>query len=309
MKKTKAISTIGNGYTMIDLFAGIGGFHKAFHDIGVKCVFASEWDKNARMTYEANWCKVNPELFDSGRFVGDITEITKDSKTIKKNIPQFNILTGGFPCQPFSQAGFKKGFEDTRGTLFFDIAKILEERKPDAFFIENVRHFAAHDEGRTLERVSKVIDELGYTFKAEIVKASDHGLPQHRPRLYMIGFRKKLVGSNFDFNFPERSKKLKYTMSDVLGGQCNKEIGYTLRLGGRGSGLGDRRNWDTYLVDGKEKQITKKEGLKMMGLDDDFIFPVSDAQAMRQLGNSVAVDAIRAVALEVVKVLNQYGKR
>ena len=175
-------------YKFIDLFAGIGGFHQAFHQLGAECVFASEWDEPARKTYELNYQKISPKLFSSGNFVGDITKVNK------ADIPDFDILCGGFPCQPFSQAGHKLGFEDTRGTLFFDIAEILEIKKPKAFFIENVRGLFKHDEGRTFQVVSKTLtQDLGYSLHYGIVKASDHGLPQHRPRLFMVGFRDCLL--------------------------------------------------------------------------------------------------------------------
>jgi DNA (cytosine-5)-methyltransferase 1 len=169
-------------YRFIDLFAGIGGFHLALHDLGAKCVFASEWNDHARKTYEHNFKSISPSLFKNGNFAGDITQVSK------KDIPDFDILTGGFPCQPFSQAGKQKGFDDTRGTLFFDIAEIIKVKKPAALFLENVRHLYSHDEGRTFQTIKRILtEELGYSFQEFIVKASDHGLPQFRPRLFMIG--------------------------------------------------------------------------------------------------------------------------
>ena len=292
--------------TFIDLFAGIGGFHLAFHDAGAKCVFVSEWDVHARKTYEHNFKKLQPELFKkeqgaetSPLFAGDITKVNE------KNIPDFDILTGGFPCQPFSQAGFKKGFADTRGTLFHDIVRIIREKKPSAFFIENVRHLLKHDNGKTFEVIKKTITEdLGYSFHYKIVKASDFGLPQHRPRLFMVGFRDPEI----KFEFP-KPIELQKTMSDIWGAPCAREIGYTLRCGGRGSGIDDRRNWDAYRVNGKVRRLSPAEGKKMMGFPDDFEFPVSDAQALRQLGNAVAVKAINAVAKQIISTLNTYANR
>ncbi|MDD2744984.1 MAG: DNA cytosine methyltransferase [Candidatus Gracilibacteria bacterium] len=278
----------------IDLFAGIGGFHLAFHNLGGKCVFASEWDEAARKTYEHNLKKISQDLFDKGNFVGDITKINE------KEVPDFDILCAGFPCQPFSQAGFKKGFSETRGTLFFDIIRILKEKKPGAFFLENVRHLLKHDEGRTFAIIKRTIEEeLGYSFFYKIVKASDFGLPQHRPRLFMVGFLDKTI----DFKFPEPIE-LKSTMSDIWGGDCNKKIGFTLRVGGKGSKIDDRRNWDSYLVNGEIKRLSSKEGKKMQGLPEDFSFPVSESQAMKQLGNSVAVPAIQAIAESIIKHIN-----
>ena len=280
-------------FTFIDLFAGIGGFHLAFHNCGARCVFASEWDEFARRTYELNFRKLSPELFEKGLFAGDITKVNATQ------IPDFDILTGGFPCQPFSQAGLKKGFNETRGTLFFDIARILKEKQPKAFFIENVRGLLNHDDGKTFATIKNVIEQdLGYSFFYKIIFASDFGVPQHRPRLFMVGFKDK----NIKFQFP-KPRELKITMSDVFGGHVTKDIGFTLRVGGRHSAITDRRNWDTYLVDGKIRRIGPKEGLMMQGFPANFEFPVSDVQAMKQLGNSVAVPAVQAVAEEIIKVL------
>lgn len=289
--------------TFIDLFAGIGGFHYAFHNEGAECVFASEWDIHARKTYEANFRKISPKIFEekvcrneiTSDFAGDITKVDA------KGIPDFDVLTGGFPCQPFSQAGFKKGFEDTRGTLFFDIARIIKEKQPRAFFLENVRGLLKHNNGETFATIEKVItQDLGYSFYYKIIKASDYGVPQHRPRLFMVGFKNKKV----DFEFP-KPIKLKMTMSDVFGGKAEKEVGFTLRVGGRGSNISDRRNWDAYMVDGQVRRLSPKEGLKMQGFPDDFIFPVSDVQAMKQLGNSVAIPAIQATAKKIIEALKK----
>ncbi|MDE2399621.1 MAG: DNA cytosine methyltransferase [Patescibacteria group bacterium] len=280
-------------FTFIDLFAGIGGFHLAFHNLGGQCVFVSEWDDRARKTYEANFKKVEPEIFKNGNFAGDITKVDA------KKIPDFHILTAGFPCQPFSNAGFKKGFADSRGTLFHDIVRIIKEKKPDAFFLENVSHLFKHDDGKTFATIKRIIEEdLDYSFHYQIVRASDHGVPQHRARLFMVGFKNK----NTPFEFP-KPVKLTKTMSDIFGGKAEKTIGYTLRVGGRGSDIKDRRNWDAYMVDGKVRRLSPKEGRKMMGFPASFVFPVSDVQAMKQLGNAVAVPAIQATAAQIVKSL------
>jgi DNA (cytosine-5)-methyltransferase 1 len=281
--------------TFIDLFAGIGGFHLALHNVGAECVFASEWDESARLTYETNFSKISPKLFKEGNFVGDITSVTK------KNIPNFDLLCAGFPCQPFSQAGFKKGFADIRGTLFFDIAEIIRIKKPKAFFLENVRGLYSHDEGRTFETIKRTLTEdLGYTFHHAIVKASDHGLPQHRPRLFMVGFK----DHNTEFQFPEK-RKLKLTMSDVMKGEVARDIGFTLRVGGKKSPIDDRRNWDGYIVDGEVRRLTPNEGKRMQGFPASFKFPVSDNEAMKQLGNSVAVTAIQDYATAILESLGK----
>jgi DNA (cytosine-5)-methyltransferase 1 len=280
-------------FKFIDLFAGIGGFHVALHNLGGECVFASEWDDAARKTYEHNFTKISPKLFKSGNFAGDITQV------VKADIPDFDILSGGFPCQPFSQAGHKRGFEDTRGTLFFDIAEIIAAKKPDAYFIENVRHLYSHDDGRTFAEIKRVLtEELGYSLFEFVVKASDHGLPQLRPRLFMIGFKDK----NIQF-VPPPKRELAFTMSDVFGAPVSRQIGFTLRVGGKHSGINDRRNWDGYLVDGQVRRITSKEGRIMQGFPSGFEFPVSETEAMKQLGNSVAVWAVQDYAAQIIKAL------
>ena len=281
-------------YKFIDLFAGIGGFHLAFHKAGAECVFASEWDEDARLTYEANFEKISPKLFKSNNFAGDITQIKKSS------IPNFDILTGGFPCQPFSQAGHGRGFKDVRGTLFFDIAEIIEVKKPQAFFLENVQRLHSHDNGKTFKIIQRVLTkELGYSFFHKIVRASDHGLPQHRPRIFMIGFR----DPNIEFEFPKK-RELLFNMSDVMGGEVNREIGLTLRVGGKSSPINDRRNWDGYIVDGETRRLTPREALKMQGFPSNFKFPVNDSVAMKQLGNSVAVKAVHAYAKQMLTSLD-----
>lgn len=284
-----------NNFTYVDLFAGIGGFHIAMDNLGGRCVFASEWDKNCRTTYETNFIKSNPTLFEENNFAGDITKVNI------KEIPEHDVLCAGFPCQPFSQAGQKKGFEDTRGTLFFDVAKIIKSKQPKAVFLENVRGLLHHDEGRTFKVIKDTIEKLDYSFHYKIIKASDFNCPQHRPRLYMICFRKDVNDSSFDFPDPIPLEK---DMSWVFdGAKVNKKIGFTLRVGGKGSPISDRRNWDGYIVDGKERRITPKEGKRMQGFPDSFTFPVSKTAAMKQLGNSVSISAVEAVGSNMIKAL------
>lgn len=291
-------------FTFIDLFAGIGGFHLAMSRLGGKCVFASEKDKYARKTYEHNFKKIDNQLFAEGHFNDDIRNV------VPSEVPDFDILCAGFPCQPFSQAGYKLGFDDTRnserGNLFFNIAEIIATKRPKAFFLENVRGIIKHDNGKTFSTIQKILqDELGYSFYYKIVKASDYGLPQLRPRAFIIGFRDE--GILKGFTFPP-TVPLKYNMSDVWGGNCSREIGYTLRVGGRGSKINDRHNWDAYLVDGVVKQLSIEEGKKMQGFPSNFEFPVSKTQAIKQLGNSVAVDAIQMVGKQVVRYLQVLEK-
>ncbi len=289
-----------NKFTFIDLFAGIGGFHIALHNLGGECVFASEMDSEARKTYEHNFKEISPKLFENGMFNSDIRNI------MPNEIPDFDVLCAGFPCQPFSQAGHKRGFEDShnseRGNLFFNIAEIIQEKRPRAFFLENVRGLVNHDNGKTFKIIRDILEEeLGYSIYYKIVKASDYGLPQHRPRIFIIGFRDESLMKGFSFPSP---KPLRLTMSDVWGGKCDRSVGFTLRIGGRGSDINDRRNWDSYRVDGVVKRISYLEAQKMQGFPDDYEFPVSDSQAIKQLGNSVAIDAVQAVAENLLIHMN-----
>jgi DNA (cytosine-5)-methyltransferase 1 len=228
---------------------------------------------------------------------------------IQDRIPEFDVLCAGFPCQPFSQAGFKRGFQDERGNLFYDIEKILIARRPRAFFLENVRHLLKHDEGRTIQEIRNRIKKAGYgdTFEF-VVKASDHGLPQHRPRVFIVGFRDEISRGAFT---PPEKRDLSLTMSDILGGVVTtstgkpREVGFTLRVGGKQSAIDDRRNWDGYLVNGEVKRLQPEHGVLMQGFDQNFKFPdsVSKSDRMKQLGNSVAVNAIQDYADAIFKAL------
>ena len=269
------------------------------HELGGECVFASEIDQYAKKTYIHNFQAISPQLFAEGLFNSDIRSI------VPNEIPDFDLLCAGFPCQPFSQAGYKRGFDDIhnseRGNLFFNIADIIEVKRPKAYFLENVRGLINHDRGKTFKLIRKILEELGYSFYYQIIKASDYGLPQLRPRTFIVGFRDEEFFKGF--NFPSKMP-LKFNMSDVWGGNCSREIGFTLRVGGRGSNISDRRNWDSYLVDGEVKQLTYIEARKMQGFPDSFEFPVSPTQAIKQLGNSVAIDAVKAVGKNVITYMN-----
>ncbi len=185
-------------FTFIDLFAGIGGFRMAFQNLGGQCVFSSEWDAQAQKTYFANYGEVP---------FGDIT-----SERTKQYIPDnFDILCAGFPCQAFSLAGKRLGFEETRGTLFFDVAEILRRKQPKAFFLENVKGLAIHDRGKTLKTILNTLDEIGYAVvPPQIVNAMYFGVPQHRERIYIVGFRKDLGIKPGDFAYPEQKEVTKH---------------------------------------------------------------------------------------------------
>lgn len=185
-------------YKFIDLFAGIGGFHLALQSLGATCVFASEWDKYAAQTYEQNF-RLKP--------YGDITKI------LETEIPAHDILCGGFPCQAFSVSGKQKGFEDTRGTLFFDIARIVNQHRPKVLFLENVKNLAKHNDGNTLKIILKTLDELGYDVFSKVLNTSNFGLPQNRQRLYIVAFQKSLNSNAFQF--PEATNE-KVCLAQVL---------------------------------------------------------------------------------------------
>src|SRR5690606_16822114 len=195
-------------FRFIDLFAGIGGFHIAMHESGGKCVFASEIDKFARQTYKHNFIKISPEIFINDCFNEDIT----DPKLDYKNIPDFDILCAGFPCQPFSHAGLKKGFDDTRGTLFFNIKEIIRakinanknDKKtsiPKVILLENVKGFINHDKGNTFKVIKKTLNELGYEVAAEVLNSKHFGVPQNRERIFIVAWYKDAIKKT-DFKFP-----------------------------------------------------------------------------------------------------------
>lgn len=309
-------------FTMIDLFAGIGGIRLAFQKQGGLSVFASEWDKFAAKTYKMNFGD-EPE--------GDITQVSLSQ------IPEHNILLGGFPCQPFSQAGLKKGFEDTRGTLFFEIARILKERKPQAFLLENVKQLRGHDKGRTLKTIIEVLEkDLNYTVYYDVLRAADFGVPQNRERIYLVGFYNPLGGKSVPFSFPnptnlptrlgdildERVNE-KYTISDKLyQGHLRRKKEHKEKGNGFGFSLfnSDSPYTNTlsarYYKDGSEilidqgpernpRKLTPRECARLQGFPKDFVIPVSDTQAYRQFGNSVAVPVVELIAKNMTDAIEK----
>lgn len=307
---------------IVDLFAGIGGIRlgveQAFGNI--ECVFTSEIDKYAVTTYKAN--------FKDSHIFGDIKQIDEN------DVPDHDILLAGFPCQPFSQAGLKKGFTDTRGTLFFDIERILLAKQPKAFLLENVKQLKGHDKGRTFQTIIDHLNKAGYKVFYEILKARDFGLPQNRERIYIVGFLDHSI--NFEFpkpmNISTRVGDIlddivdeKYTISDKLwsGHKRRKELN---KLNGKGFGYGlfNKESAYTntisarYYKDGSEilieqenknpRKLTPREAARLQGFPEEYIIPVSDAQAYKQFGNSVAVPVIKVIATEIKKALNKIEK-
>ena len=278
----------------IDLFAGIGGFHLALQKNNMECVFASEIDKHAREVYMKNY-NIPAEIFND-----DIRKINPI------DIPDHDLLCAGFPCQPFSQAGLQKGFNDgeksERGNLFFCILDILEAKRPKAFILENVRYLLNHNKGETFARIKTELQSINYEINYKIIKASDFNIPQHRPRLFIVGFDGGQVDTKNAFNYPDHLP-LTTTMSDIWGGDCNKKIGFTMRVGGKGSNINDRHNWDSYFVDGEVKRLSPLEGKKLMGFPANFILHPTKTHAMKQLGNSVCPEVVFHLAKQVKKYL------
>lgn len=307
-------------YKMIDLFAGIGGTRLGFHQTGrVASVFSSEINKYSVKTYKANF---NDEP------KGDITKIDSE------DIPDFDILVAGFPCQAFSQAGKKLGFEDTRGTLFFEIARILKDKRPKTFLLENVKNLTLHDHGNTFKTITDTLKSLDYEVYYHLFKAKDFGVPQNRERIYIVGFDKKQVPNYQSFVFPTPPKtetKIKnildntvddkYTLSDKLwAGHKARKI--KNQNNGKGFGYtlfsGDDPYTNTlsarYYKDGSEilisqknknpRRLTPRECARLQGFPENFIIPVSDTQAYQEFGNSVAVPVIHAIAEQILKVLD-----
>lgn len=332
----KAVQSDG-AFTFIDLFAGIGGLRKAMESAGGRCVFTSEWDAFAQKTYHANFPDNRP-------IAGDIREVDAAA------IPEHDVLVAGFPCQPFSIAGVSKknalgrlhGFQDeTQGTLFFDVLRVLMHHRPAAFLLENVKNLKSHDKGRTFEVIRrKLTEELGYTLHTRIIDAANF-VPQHRERIVMVGFRENTGFSHDDLILPGRAGRGmrdilhpedgseapeshftvgpdakvsdKYTLTDKLWQYLQ---GYAAKHKAAGNGFGfglvdgdsiSRTLSARYYKDGSEilvsrgtgnnpRRLTPRECARLMGYDDSFRIPVSDTQAYKQFGNSVAVPVFAEVA-------------
>lgn len=312
-------------FTFIDLFAGIGGIRLAYQREGGKCVFSSEWNKYAKITYEANFGEVP---------FGDITTIDE------KLIPDHDILLGGFPCQPFSIAGVSKknalgrahGFlDETQGTLFFDIARIISAKRPKAFMLENVKNLVSHDKGRTFKVIKNALKELNYSIHFKVMDGK-YFVPQHRERIIIVGFNNDIFNQEESFNFPDpliadfKFKDIlepvvdnKYTLSDKL---WNYLVTYSAKHKAKGNGFGfgmtdldgiARTLSARYYKDGSEilipqqdknpRRLTPRECARLMGYPDSFIMPVSDNQAYRQCGNSVIVPLMESVAKKIVQTI------
>ena len=295
-------------FTYIDLFAGIGGFHQAADSLGGKCVFASEIDLEAKKAYEANY-HLAPQ--------GDITKIDA------ADIPDHDVLLAGFPCQPFSIIGNGRGFDDIRGTLFFEIARILKAKKPRLFVLENVKQLRGHDRGKTLRRILEELDNLGYRVSWKILNALDFGLPQKRERIIIVGFLNKRV----EFSFPTGEGRGK--LEDVLENDADVSPKFfvserikTKRLSSHKSeyypaiwhenksgnvssypyscALRAGASYNYLLVNGV-RRLTPREMLRLQGFPDSFRIVCTDFQTRKQAGNAVPVNMIRAVLREALR--------
>ena len=305
-----------NSFRFIDLFAGIGGIRLGFESVGGHCVFSSEFDEDACKTYEENFGE-HPS--------GDITKIDA------KDIPDFEILLGGFPCQAFSIIGKKEGFaNETCGTLFFDIERILKEKQPPAFMLENVRNLTAHDNGNTFRIIKEHLEKLGYHVYAKVLNALDYGVPQKRERIIIVGFI-----DDVEFSFPEPiSESEKTTLADILEDNVDKK--YYVRDAIRESRIERLKDKNypkpyishenmagsitphpyssalragasaNYILINDERRPTERELLRIQGFPDDFKIVVPYGKIKKQTGNSVAVPVIKAVAREMIAALKNF---
>lgn len=301
-------------FTFIDLFAGIGGIRLSFEDLGGVCLFTSEKDKYAQRMYLANFGELP---------AGDITNIDV------KSIPNHDILLAGFPCQAFSIMGDRRGFEDTRGTLFFNVASILKEKSPYAFMLENVKHFKTHDKGRTFKTVISTLESLGYYIHTKVLNALDYGLPQKRERIIIVGFKE-----NIAFNFPPPQPSSPPSLSSVLevGNVPAKYYASTEIQAKRQAQTVDKTKitpsiWHenktgnvsilpyscalragasyNYLLVNGVRRLTPRELLRLQGFPETFKIVVSDQQIRKQTGNSVPVNMIKDVAKQVIRAINK----
>ena len=306
-------------FSFIDLFAGIGGIRLGFESVGGHCVFSYEWDKNAAKTYEANFGE---------RPNGDITKIDP------KSIPDFDVLLGGFPCQPFSIIGDKEGFNhETQGTLFFNIEKILLAKKPKAFMLENVRNLCAHDGGRTFKIILSHLQNAGYTVYHKVLNALDFGVPQKRERIIIVGFREKVA-----FSYPEPiPASQRATVKDILDPTAENDKALFVKPAIRESRLRRNKHPDfprpyishenvagsitphdfscalragasaNYILINDERRPSAREMLRIQGFPDTFKIVVPYGHIKHQTGNSVAVPVIKAVARQMVRTMLREG--
>ncbi len=314
---------INKKFTFIDLFAGIGGFRLALEKFGGKCVFSSEWNKDSQSTYSSNFGDT-PN--------GDITKIKE------ADIPSHNVLCAGFPCQAFSVSGKRLGFNDTRGTLFFDVARIVKFHKPEVLFLENVKNLVKHDGGKTIEVIKNTLEDLDYTVNLKVLRSSDFGIPQARERVYIIAFRNDLKVSSFHYPTPIESHKIvkdiletksvdekcfikrdDITMvkneKDVKDPRKPLQIG-KINKGGQGEriysiygtgitlsayGGGAASKTGAYFINGKIRKLTPRECARLQGFPENYIIPSNRNIAYKQFGDSVSVPVLMEIFGKIIE--------
>jgi len=300
-----------NDFTFIDLFSGIGGFHVAAKELGGKCLFASDIDNMAQKAYEANYGLI-PH--------GDITEVDASI------IPNHDILLAGFPCQPFSIIGNRLGFDDIRGTLFFEIVRILEAKKPSMFVLENVKQLSTHNKKKTISRILETLDVLGYKLYWNVLNALDYGLPQKRERTIIVGF----LDHSVEFFWPEKVLKYK-PLSDILEESVDEKHYASKRIKDKRHQLHKSKfplsiwhenksgnissypfscalragaSYNYLLVNG-ERRLTPREMLRLQGFPESFKIVCTDSQTRKQAGNTVPVNMVKAVIKEVLNATSK----
>lgn len=270
-------------FKYIDLFSGIGGFHLGLSKCGGECVLASEIDETAIETYIKNY-SITP--------LGDITNIKIS------DIPEFELLCAGFPCQSFSNVGKKCGFKDPRGALFFQVSRILKGCKPKAFLLENVKGLLSHDNGKTFQIIKKELTDCGYRVYYKLLEAKDYGVPQIRKRVFIVGIRNDI---NIEFEYP-KPIKCKKKLSDIMHGETGREYAFTIRIGGRHSGIDNKFNWDCYRVNGVPRYIKIEECLELQGFPRDFFLAGNESKQFKQVGNAVPTVIVEAIGKQLQKL-------
>jgi DNA (cytosine-5)-methyltransferase 1 len=272
------------------LFSGIETPVLALERMGIpfEHTYSCEIDRSCRLVIAARFAPL--ALF------GDIEKV--DARLF----PETDLVIAGIPCQSFSQAGYHRGFKDARGNLFWSFARVLDAQRPKVFILENVKSLLSHDGGKTFSAMAKEFERLGYSIAHQLLDSSQYGVPQMRQRVYVVGYQTGDPDAAL-FSFPE-SVPLRVTLDDIMGGKVSRALGFTLRVGGRSSGIDNRHNWDEYQVDGETRPLSVREACLLQGIPGDFYgrlgVAIPDREAFKQIGNSMTVDVVGAVIGSVV---------
>lgn len=284
------MDSTNNPIKFVDICCGIGSFHLSFTKLGMECVFACDIDKDVRETYKLNY-DIQP--------AGDLYDVNVET------VPSFDVLCAGFPCQPFSNAGKHLGFDDTRGNVFFKIMEWVNYHNPKFIVLENVPAIKTHDSGNTFKTICESLKNAGYSVNTQIIKCSDYGIPQMRKRMLIVCKRGNTTQTDM-LNF-DRFKK-STTLSEYLGKHFEKDTAYTLRCGGRGSKIGNKHNWDSYIVNGEVYRLTIEDALRLQGFPSDFKLCGSNVKKWHQLGNTIPTIFTRMVGENIIRELNQLDR-